>query len=176
MSKWPHAPSHEVSGPGRYILTGGTYHKEEFFHDKTRLDLLENTLLQTLEEFGWKVQAWAVFTNHYHFVGLSPEDGLELTELTKKIHRNSARDLNKLDEVQGRQIWYRCWDTKLTYEKWYLARLAYVHRNPVKHGLVKDAIAYPWCSASWFLNNADRPFYETVMSFKTDKVNVIDDF
>ena len=158
------------------MLTAGTYHKEKFFSDKERLDVLENTLLEVLEEFGWKVQAWAVFPNHYHFVGFSPDTGLDLENLTQKIHRNSARELNKLDDTPGRQVWYRCWDTKITYEKSYLARLAYVHRNPVKHGLVKDPIEYRWCSASWFLNHADRPFYETVMSFKTDKVNVMDDF
>ena len=25
-------------------------------------------------EFGWQLEAWAVFSNHYHFVGHSPEE------------------------------------------------------------------------------------------------------
>jgi putative transposase len=84
--------------------------------------------------------------------------------------------VNKLDGAAGRAVWYRCWDTRLTYEKSYLARLAYVHTNPVKHGLVADAREYRWCSAAWFAEKSERAFYETVMSFKTDRVNVYDDF
>ena len=69
------------------MLTAGTYHKEKLFHDKSRLDLLESTLLETLEDLGWRVPAWAVFPNHYHFVGISPDQGLGLTELTKTIRK-----------------------------------------------------------------------------------------
>jgi putative transposase len=176
MSRWPHAPSHEVNHPGAYILTASTYHKLHVFDSLQKLELLESTLLRTLEETGWQVQAWAVFPNHYHFVGLSPDSGLGLTKLTQAIHSNSAREVNKLDNLPGRKVWYRAWDTRLSYEKSYLARLAYVHNNPVKHGLADSAQDYEFCSASWFANNANRPFYETVMSFKTDRVNVYDDF
>src|SRR6185295_13265442 len=41
-----------------------------------------------------------------------------------------------IDNATGRQVWYNFWDTKLTFENSYLARLNYVHQNPVKHGLV----------------------------------------
>ena len=47
-------------------------------------------------------------------------------------------------------IWHNFWDTELTYEKSYLARLNYVHQNAVKHGLVARACQYRWCSAAWF--------------------------
>jgi putative transposase len=148
MSKWPHAPSHEVDHPGAYILTAGTYHKAPLFQGKERLDLLEKILLDTLLELEWQVQAWAVFPNHYHFVGLSPQTGLGLKELTKRIHARSAVELNRMDDALGRMVWYRCWDTRITFERSYLARLAYVHNNPVKHGLVVRAEDYPWCSAA----------------------------
>jgi putative transposase len=57
-----------------------------------------------------------------------------------------------------------------------MARLNYVNQNPVKHGLVKCASDYTWCSASWFEKTASKPFNKAVSSFKIDKVNVIDDF
>ena len=130
----------------------------------------------TLEERGWKIAAWAVFPNHYHIVGDSPETGLGLAELTREIHENSATELNKLDGTPGRMVWYRCFDTKLTFQKSYMARLAYVRRNAVHHKLVDEAEAYPWCSAAWFKLHASKPFFETILSFKTDRVNVYDDF
>lgn len=176
MSRWPHAPSHEVSHPGRYILTAATYHKEKLFNTAEKLTLLEDVLLQALLEEGWKVQAWAVFPNHYHFVGLSPDTGLGLTKLTQRIHGESCRELNRLDNRVGRNVWYRSWDTRITFEKSYLARLAYAHQNAVKQGVVREASQYRWCSARWFEERASRAFRDSVLSFKTDKVNGYDDF
>jgi len=51
-----------------------------------------------------------------------------------------------------------------------------VHENPVHHGLVRTATAYPWCSAGWFERTASRAFQSTVSSFKIDRVKVYDDF
>lgn len=176
MSKWPHSPPHEICGPGAYMLTAGTLAKEHFFHDQRRRDMLQQILIGALEDKGWKIAAWAVFSNHYHIVGETPETGLGLTELTKAIHIESATEANRLDGTPGRTVWYRCFDTKLTFQKSYLARLAYVHRNAVHHGLVREPEEYPWCSAGWFRLHAPRPFYETVLSFRTDRVNVYDPF
>ncbi len=146
------------------------------FTDDLRLQMLQEVLLVNLEQRGWKIAAWAVFSNHYHIVGQSPATGLGLTELTKAIHGDSAAELNRLDGTPGRRVWYRTFDTKLTYQKSYLARLAYVHRNAVHHGLVRLPEDYMWCSANWFLAHGARPFVETVLSFKTDRVQVYDDF
>lgn len=176
MGTWPHAPSRQVSHPGAYIITASTLHKQKLFNTPDKLTLLENILLETLEELGWQPQAWAVFPNHYHFVGISPEAGLDLEHLSGKVHGNSARELNLLDNAEGRVVWYRSWDTRLSYEKSYLARLAYVHHNPVKHGVAPEARMYPWCSAEWFATKGHPAFVETVLSFKTDLVNVYDDF
>lgn len=62
------------------------------------------------------------------------------------------------------------------YQKSYLARLSYVHRNAVKHGLVRTPEAYKWCSAGWFAENSTRAQYETVMNLPIDEVNVEDDY
>ena len=53
-------------------------------------------------------------------------------------------------------MWHNFWDTKLTFEKSYLARLNYVHQNAVKHVLVPAANQYRWCSAAWFEQTATR--------------------
>jgi putative transposase len=66
--------------------------------------------------------------------------------------------------------------TKLTFERSYLARLNYVHQNPVKHGLVKVANQYPWCSAAWFERTASPAAVKTIYSFKTDKLKIDDDY
>lgn len=176
MAEWPHAPSRKVLCPGTYIITAGTMYKQRFFDSPAKLNLLQDICLESFSEFGWDLHAWAVFSNHYHAVVTSPETTANFAQLTRKIHGKSAIELNKLDSNPGCTVWYRYWQTLITNQVSYMARLAYVHFNPVKHGLVEDPKKYRWCSAAWFERTADPPFYRTVVSMKHDRVNVIDDF
>jgi putative transposase len=77
-------------------------------------------------------------------------------DLVRHLHRELAIRLNRIDATLARRVMYEFWDTRLTFEKSWLARFNYVHQNAVKHGLVSVANQYPWCSASWFETNA-RP-------------------
>ncbi|HKR58279.1 MAG TPA: hypothetical protein VJS64_00995 [Pyrinomonadaceae bacterium] len=176
---WPHAPLHELSGTGTYIVTAGTYHKEHFFRGPQRLSVLHRGLLAVAFEFEWRLEAWAVFSNHYHFVAHSPDnsDSAEsMSNMLAKLHEKTSKWINKLDGTEGRQIWHNFWETKLTYVKSYLARLNYVHQNPVKHGLVSVANQYPWCSARWFERSVRSAQMRTIYRFKIDRLRVYDEF
>ena len=140
------------------------------------MDWLETELLAKAKQYRWHLEAWAVFSNHYHFVGHAVEDAKTLKPFLTHLHADSARFVNNRDGKSGRQIWYNFWETELTFEKSYLARLNYVHRNAVKHGLVPVAIQYPWCSAAWFERTATPAQVKTIYSFKTDKIRMVDDF
>ena len=71
---WHHGPLHVLIEGGVYIVTAGTHLKEHHFRTPQRLRLLHDRLHEVTEEYGWGLQAWAVFSNHYHFVASSPED------------------------------------------------------------------------------------------------------
>ena len=96
--------------------------------------------------------------------------------MLSELHTRTAISVNEMDSTPGRQVWFDYWDTHLTFPRSYFARLNYVHQNPVKHGVVKAAEDYPWCSARWFEARAPEPFKRTVRSFKIDRVSVPDDF
>jgi putative transposase len=149
---WPHAPTHQLSNRGTYFVTAGTYLKAHHFYAPQRLDVLHRGLLSVMRDFSWNVEAWAVFSNHYHFVAHSPrnsEDANSLSQMLGLLHARTAGWINRFDGKPKRKIWHNFWDTKLTYEKSYLARLNYVHQNAVKHGLASVANQYQWCSARW---------------------------
>ena len=173
---WPHAPVHRLSSNGTYMVTGATLHKEHLFCNGEKLSLLENHLLTLAKRYHWQLEAWAVFVNHYHFVACGQPDASPLDKFLKHLHSDTARNLNLKDQTTGREVWFNFWDTKLTYRNSYLARLNYVHQNAVKHGLVKLASQYPWCSAAWFERTASLSQVKTVYSFKTDKLKIADDY
>jgi putative transposase len=173
---WPHAPLHRISDHGTFIVTAGTLLKEHWFRGAQALDLLESTLLRLSKEFGWQLEAWAVFSNHYHFVAHAQPGAKDLRAFIKQLHGSTARELNRRHDRAGRTVWHNFWDTELTFEKSYLARLDYVHQNAVKHGLVRVANQYPWCSAAWFERTATSAQIKTIYSFKIDTVRVHDDY
>lgn len=176
MGNWPHAPTHWLFSPGTYMVTAATYRKENLFSSSDRLELLETKLFDVALEFEWHLEAWAILANHYHFVAKSPEDPSSLRRLVSKLHMTTSKELNVRDATPGRKVWHQYWESQITIERSYLARLAYVHANPVKHGIVKNATQYRFCSAAWFVNNAPRSFVETLRRMKTDQLKVPDNF
>ncbi|PAW83767.1 MAG: hypothetical protein B9S33_13115 [Pedosphaera sp. Tous-C6FEB] len=173
---WPHAPVHRLADNAVYFVTSSTLHKRHRFDTPEKRDLLERQLLTFAKDFGWQLEAWVVFANHYHTVARGNPASRNLGELLHDLHGVSARELNKLDGVTERPVWFNFWDTKLTIQHSYLARLNYVHQNPVKHRLVPVANQYPWCSAAWFERVASPAQVKSIYAFKIDRVKVEDDF
>ena len=176
MAGWHHAPLHKLQTAGAYIVTAGTFQKLHHLHTAKRLDLMLNGLLECAEEFGWPLQAWAVMSNHYHFVASSPQDPATLSRMISKLHTLTARALNEWDAQPGRKVWFQYYETHLTYQASYYARLKYVHQNPVHHHLVHRAENWRWCSAGWFEQQASSMFQRLLDGVKTDRVNVADAF
>lgn len=175
MADWPHAPIHRFGEAGIYFVTGATLHHQHFFQTPRALDTLQEMLFENAREHGVALQAWSFFPNHYHLVA-SAEEGSRLKSMLTRLYVDSAIAVNRRDNAKGRQVWYQFRDSQLTYERSWLARLKYTHENAVHHGLVADAMNYPWCSASWFAATAKSAFAETVRRMKIDKLNIYDDF
>ncbi len=173
---WPHAPPHYFTLHGIYIITAATLHRKRLFDSDAKLDLFRDTTFELAKSYELILQAWAFFPNHYHLVISFENSKTTHRDFARHLHRELAMQLNRVDATRGRRVMYEFWDTHLTFEKSWLARLNYVHQNAVKHGLVPLANRYPWCSAPWFESNAQSGFVKSVYSFKTDRITVPDDF
>jgi putative transposase len=157
------------------MVTAATYLQVPIFRSHEGLDLLLGRFHDLAIEHAIALQAWAIFPNHYHFIGVvnSPSG---LRSFLRHFHSVTATEINRIDHSLGRRVWFQFWDSCLTYQKSYFARLRYVHENAVHHGLVRLAANYPWCSAGWFERKASRAFRKTILSFPCDKLSVRDDF
>jgi REP-associated tyrosine transposase len=175
---WPHAPTHQLSRQGTYFVTARTYKSEHHFRGAQRLAVLHRGLVRLAHDFGWQLEAWAVFSNHYHFVAHSPVGELDASSLRvmlSLLHEKTAKWVNRLDGAPGRKVWFNYRETRLTCQKSYLARLHYTHQNAVKHGLVAAAHLYPWCSASWFERTASPAQVRAICRFRTDQMKLDDE-
>ena len=174
--RWHHAPSHLFLPNNTYMVTAGTYQKKAYFNTPDKLDFLRNTILEELSRLNWLLEAWAIMANHYHFIAQISESPDSLRSIIQSVHSKTAIWLNSIDNMPARRVWFQYWDSCITYERSYWARLKYVHTNPVKHGLVENASQYPWCSFSWFIHNTESDFRHSVLSMPVDKIAVYEDF
>ena len=107
MIQWPHAPVHKLGETGAFIVTAGTYRKTHHFKKSCLLDFLQTTLCSEADRFGWQLQAWAVFSNHYHFVAVSPPNARTLKDLLRRLHSITAREANRVNGSRGQQVWHQ---------------------------------------------------------------------
>ncbi len=173
----PHlnTPPHWFVSNAIYIVTGAILYKKPLLDSNAKLANFCETLLERANILGWSMQAWFVMSNHYHFIAQSPENALSLKALIQGIHSISAKFVNQIDGTPGRRVWYNYWDTCIQTEQSYYARLNYVIRNPVKHGLVQNPEDYPFSSYKYFIENSEAEFQKIVFSC-ADDAQVEDDY
>ena len=98
---------HRLSEQGTYFVTVGTYLRQHHFRGRQRLAVLHRGLLTVCQEFGLALEAWAVFSNHYHFVSHSPFDqptAESLAGMLGKLHGKTANWVNRLDKTPRRKV------------------------------------------------------------------------
>ena len=173
---YPHNPPHYFVSNAMYMVTGAILYNRPLLDENKRKELILHTLFERAKLLNWNLQAWAILHNHYHFIGQAPENARTLETLIRQLHSITTIEINRWDNTSGRKVWFNYWDSCLTYEKSYLARLHYVHINPVKHGLAKKAEDYPFCSYKWFVEHGDEEFKERVFAQPINRLGIFDDF
>jgi putative transposase len=125
------------------MITAGTLHKAPLFDTPAKLDLFRKVTFKLLADYSLSLRAWAFFNNHYHLILGFERARVPHRIFIRHLHRELAVCLNEIQANPSRKVTYQFWDTELTFEKSYLARLNYVHQNPVHHRLVTLADQYP---------------------------------
>ena len=133
----------------KYFITSSTLGRYAYLKtDNAKIAILQY-LTKSLESFGWKLEDWVVLDNHLHFMVTAPKDSKTLPKVINNFYRFSANWLtnNNIRKIKSKYF-HNYWDTCITYENSYYARLNYIWFNPVKHGYVE----YPeeWKFGSYF--------------------------
>lgn len=172
---WPHAPPHRLMDAGVYFVTARSRDGIHLLDTPGKRDHFQSALFELATTYGWRLEAWAILSNHYHLVAHSPptRDGsaTNLSDFLRHLHSNATREINRIDGIPGRtRLWQNFRETHLTLQRGYLARLNYVHQNPVHHNLVPLASQWPWCGAAAFKQAVSPAWLRTIMSFRYDLI------
>jgi putative transposase len=136
FSESPHRPIHLYMDDAWYFITASTVNHARYLATEEHLGLWQKIFLALSMEFNITLCAWVVLQNHYHIL-VQPFHGRDIGKFIGRLHGKTSREFNLIGDTPGRKVWYSYWDTCLRGEYDFLARLNYIHYNPVKHGYVE---------------------------------------
>jgi putative transposase len=127
-------------------------------------------LEQTRERYRFVVVGYVVMPEHIHLLLTEPEVGTPSTVmqvlkqrtaralLPKRIRRNPRQRHLFADEPRRRAFWQaRFYDFNVRTTKKRVEKLRYMHRNPVKRGLVETPEQWGWSSYRFYLLGENGP-------------------
>jgi len=101
----------------------------------------------------YHLYAWVIMPNHVHVL-LQSITGWQISRIVASWKSYTGRRLSRmLSSAEGtespRRVWQReYWDRYIRDERHLFATLEYIHRNPVKAGLVRHPEDWAWSSAN----------------------------
>lgn len=118
------------------------------------IDLLRETVRATRSRYPFYIDAWVVLPDHMHCVWTLPDGDVDFALRWKVIKFAFARRLPKTEVLTATQrsrgergIWQRrYWEHLIQDERDYQNHVDYVHRNPLKHELVKRVVDWRYSS------------------------------
>lgn len=158
----PRERRQDSPGVVHHVWARGIDGRAIFHDDGDRQDLLHR-LERVLPESGMRCFAWALMSNHVHLV--LQTGTVALSTVMMRIHTGFALRFNRLNERRGYLFQSRFGSRVVKNDSDLLAVIAYVLRNPLEGGLVRDASElerYPWSSYGALIGRRDPLEFESI--------------
>lgn len=135
-----------VPGYPHHIVQRGVRSMAIFFEEQDRVAYL-NLLRRQGDRFGVKFLSYCLMTNHVHLLAV-PETAESMARAIGEAHRLYTRMINFREGVKGFLFQGRFSSCPVSTDKYLLAVIQYILRNPVNAKMVKYPWDYQWSSAS----------------------------
>ena len=137
-------------GTGYYhVMLRGINRESLFRRDADKMYFMQLVVEQQMDNM-LELMAWCVMDNHVHMLLKSEKKAMSnaVKIISIKYAAYYNQSLNRIGPVFGD----RFRSENIEDEPYLLGVLRYIHRNPVKAGLVNDEVAYSWSSYGEYLN------------------------
>ncbi len=92
--------------------------------------------------------------NHYHLLVQTPD--ANLSRCMRHINGVYTQRFNKAHQIDGQLFHGRYKYILIDADSYLLELIRYIHRNPIKSGIVKHLDKYPWSSHNGYLSDAKK--------------------
>ncbi len=140
-----------------HFITWSCYRRQPILGTATRRDLLLEILEQARRKYRFVVYGYVIMPEHVHMLITEPEEG-DPSVVMKVVKQRFARQIKERHQSTAstkRQPWEnapdavwqkRFYDFSVWTEHKRIEKLRYMHRNPVKRGLVGQPDQWKWSS------------------------------
>ena len=125
------------------------------------------------KKYGFLLTAWVFLPDHWHAI-IHPPYPLTISTVFKAVKTSSMIGINVRRREAG-ELWQeRFFDRALRTVKEYHEKVAYIHMNPVRRGLVKRPEDWKWSSMREFAGVSGEE-QERLCGLRIDRVSLPDD-
>ena len=133
-----------------HVMLRGNEQRKVFKDDEDNQHFLEN-LNACKSTSGFEVYAYCLMGNHVHLLIRTNENGDPLSRIFRRLGAQYVYWYNGKYERIGHLFQDRFRSEPIEDDAYLLSVLRYIHRNPVKAGMVQDMADYPYSSYQEYL-------------------------
>ena len=138
-----------------HIMLRGINRDSIFASDQDK-DYFLNSMYRAREKSNFKVIGYCLMNTHVHLLLQESEEiGLSIKRMTVSYVQWFNRKYNRV----GHLFQNRYKSEPIEDERYLMAVLRYIHQNPIKAGMVKEAAKYPWSSYHQYLKMYESTNY-----------------
>ena len=166
-----------MSRPLRIEFPNAWYHvmnrgrrAENIFIDQNDFKAFLDLLKETADTWNIKVAAYCLISNHYHILLQTPE--ANISRSMRHLNGVYTQRFNRRHKVDGPLFKGRYKSIVVGADQYLLQLVRYIHKNPVKAGLVEKPDQYTWSSHKGYLSVArkwDWLYKDFIFSLLTTK-------
>jgi putative transposase len=141
-----------------HFITCSCYERRAWLSSRARRNLFLEILEQTRQAYDFVVVGYVVMPEHFHLLISEPEKGnpslvMQVLKqrfarrILRQVRRRAACLVGSLPRSNLEHVWQtRFYDFNVWTARKHVEKLRYMHRNPVKRGLVPEPDQWPWSS------------------------------
>ena len=161
-----------LSGSGYlHFITSSCYRRRPLLGTARRRNLFLKILEEVRRRYQFAVIGYVVMPEHIHLLISEPARGTPSTVmqvLKQRFARRVLREMRKKRSLAQGSLWQESLETCHVWQRRYydflvrtehkrIEKLRYMHRNPVKRGLVLEPEQWGWSSFRWYAYGEHGP-------------------
>jgi len=134
-------------------MNRGRRREEIFFTDADREEFIK-VLRESAELWNLRIAAYCLMSNHYHLLAQTPDGNL--SRGMRHLNGVYTQRFNRSHKKEGQLFRGRYKAVLVDEDNHLLEVLRYIHRNPLKAGIVKNLSDYRWSSHRAYVSQAKK--------------------
>jgi len=127
---------------------------EDIFPTTKDYEIFLRVLREAIDLWGIRISAYCLMSNHYHLLIQTPQGNI--SRCMRHINGVYTQRYNRLHRCDGQLFRGRYKSILVDQDSYLLELIRYIHRNPLRAGMVNNLKEYAWSSYNGYLSTAKK--------------------